>query len=305
MLYIRQSLRFTLSSSSFTKDRSPDYHSKKQNVRKEEYERNHELVERAVKLCSSVFPVSEVMWIISTLLHSQLSKPTVIEHLKQLAKEKRISQLSSIEGTQSGSKRRKTIRRRLKFSKISSGLDILNTSRVGATKEIASRYSAGQDEFGVIVTITLNPTSRMMFSVPNAECRTFDQYAGFEEEFEDPLDEIILDHYLRGIILEFAYERNCENEAASYLIDPPRLANGDISSSEAGQILRSLPLHRQEKFELLFHIDIGKLETFLQTPAGRDRLAKALRAGSQEFRNAISSGKRGFTNSSAFHKLDS
>jgi hypothetical protein len=172
----------------------------------------------------------------------------------------------------------------------------LNPLEVGSEKEIAARYLVKlkyrggrrrkspdeedvEDEeegIGVIDCLVVNATSRMMAAAD-----------GLEEEYDDPLDETVLDHFIRGLVLEYAQRKNWDSSKGKYWIQPRCLSEGNVSSKEALMILRSLPLLKRKRHVLLFHIDFLKLERFVRTKNGATRFSSALKNASAEYKEAI------------------
>lgn len=162
----------------------------------------------------------------------------------------------------------------------------------GTYLEIGSRYAVKNgDGLGVITTVAVNPTRRMMFAGAFHTKGRLSRYEGMEEEFDDPLDELVLEHFLRGLIMEFAGSNfHFRKGEYHHITDPERLSTGLISRKEIGLIVRHLRLlhkHKQQGCVLAFHLDLSKLATFLQTQKGKERLRKCILDARPDFRSYL------------------
>jgi hypothetical protein len=153
-------------------------------------------------------------------------------------------------------------------------LERLWTDKTGFN-EIAARYN------GVIITIVSNPPERWSFSTK-----------GLEEGFDFPVDEVVLDHVLRGMYLEFGLDRNyaVDDKGLNVIINAEVLADGHLSERDISKVLRTLRFRSMDKIQLTFEVNLRKLEAFLHTRVGKLRLWRAIDGASQEYKAEIRKG---------------
>jgi len=156
--------------------------------------------------------------------------------------------------------------------------EILSVAPVQDTL-LTSRYMvSGKNQGPVIISKFINPHDGIQYNADET----------FLEDFEEPLDEILLDHLLRDLVHSYAVSQAADHVRTD-AIPPKRILSMDnnLSKSEILTMLRHSKLKEILKIIAFHEVDVQRLRAFLETKRGQQRLAEAIRHGSPKYRERI------------------